>query len=68
MTAGTGVFFASDGGGIQYAIATGGTVHRSTAATRAGDFEPVAADLQDFLDQLRRAVIRFVETGQPGDL
>jgi hypothetical protein len=66
--AGAGTFFASDGGGIHFAIATDGTVHRSTAASRDSDFHPVAANLQDFLDQLRAAVIRFVETGQPGDL
>ena len=65
---GPGTFFASDGGGIHFAIATDGTVHRSTAASRDSVFHPVAADLQDFLDQLRRAVIRFVETGHPGDL
>ncbi|HEU5357115.1 MAG TPA: hypothetical protein VFU65_21775 [Actinocrinis sp.] len=52
-------------GGIHFAIATDGTVHRSTAASRDSDFHPVAADLQDFLDQLRAAAIRFVETGQP---
>jgi hypothetical protein len=66
--AGTGTFFASDGGGIHFAIATDGTIHRSTAANRDSDFHPVATDLQDFLDQLRFAVIRFVRTGQPGDL
>ncbi|WP_051451541.1 hypothetical protein [Actinospica robiniae] len=66
--AGAGTLFATDGGGIHFAIATDGTVHRSTAASRDSDFHPVTADLQDFLDQLRRAVIRFVQTGTPGDL
>ena len=66
--AGAGTFFASDGGGIHFAIATDGTVHRSTAASRDSDFHRVATDLRDFLDQLRDAVIRFVHTGEPGDL
>lgn len=64
----TGAFFASDGGGIHFAICTDGTVRRSITASRDSDFHPVAADLQDFLDQLRGAVIRFVNTGKPGDL
>jgi hypothetical protein len=64
--AGTGVLFASDGGGIHFAIASDCTVHRSIAASRDSDFHPVAADLQDFLSQLRAVVIRFVETGRPG--
>jgi hypothetical protein len=64
----TGALFASDGGGIHFAIATDGAVYRSTAASRDSDFRPVAADLQDFLEQLRGGVIRFLDTGQPGDL
>ncbi|EWM18012.1 hypothetical protein [Kutzneria sp. 744] len=63
-----GVVFASDGGGIHFAIATSGAVHRSAAASRDSDFHLVADGLQDFLDRLRRAVVRFVETGRPGDL
>jgi hypothetical protein len=65
---GPGAFFASDGGGIHFVIAADGTIHRSVAASRHSDFHPVADDLQDFLEQLRRAVVRFVETGRPGDL
>lgn len=68
LTSGPAAVFASDGGGIHYAIATDGTVHRSTAASRDSAFHRVADDLQDFLDQLRHAVSRFAETGQPGDL
>jgi hypothetical protein len=66
--AGPGVFFAADGGGIYFTIAADGTVHRSATASRTSTFEQVAFNLGDFLDQLRRAVIRFVTTGQPGDL
>jgi len=66
--AGPGAFFASDGGGIHFAIAADGTIHRSVAASRDSDFHPVADDLQDFLDQVRHAVVGFVRTGQPGDL
>jgi hypothetical protein len=51
--AGTGALFASDGGGIHFVIATDGAVYRSTAATRDSDFRPVAADLQDLLEQLK---------------
>jgi hypothetical protein len=65
---GPGAFLASDGGGIHFALAADGTVHRSVGASRDSDFHPVADDLRDFLEQLRHAVIRFVETGRPGDL
>ncbi|TMR94470.1 hypothetical protein [Nonomuraea basaltis] len=30
------------------------------------DFEPVAKDLTDFLNQLRHAVIESIDTGEPG--
>jgi len=63
-----GALFATDGGGIHFAIATDGIIYRSAAASRDSEFHRVAHDLPDFLDQLRRAVIRFIETGQPGDL
>lgn len=65
---GPGTVFASDGGGILFAITSDGAVHRSVAASRDSAFHRVADDLQDFLDQLRNAVIRFAETGQPGRL
>ncbi|GAA2475166.1 hypothetical protein [Winogradskya humida] len=64
----SGGVFASDGGGILFAVRADGTVWRSGTASRDGEFEPVAEDLKDFLDQLRRAVIRFIETGEPGSL
>ncbi|GAA2542956.1 hypothetical protein GCM10010435_08500 [Winogradskya consettensis] len=64
----SGGVFASDGGGILFAVRADGTVWRSVTASQDGDFEPVAEDLEDFLDQLRRAVIRFIETGEPGSL
>ncbi|MBF6469882.1 hypothetical protein IU427_32680 [Nocardia beijingensis] len=65
---GPATLFASDGGGTLFAIATDGTIHRSNNADRDGDFRLVAEDLQDFLDQLRRIVNRFIETGESGTL
>jgi hypothetical protein len=62
------VVFGSDGGGILYAIGPSGTIHRSQAASRDGDFEPIATDLCDLLDQRCRAIIRFIATGRPGRL
>jgi len=64
----SGVVFASDGGGILYAIAPVGTIYRSTAASRDSGFEVIATDLTSFLDQLRQAVMRFIATGEPGQL
>jgi hypothetical protein len=63
-----GVLFASDGGGIHFVIDSAGAIHRSDAAGRFAAFQPIAEDLKEFLDDLRRSVIRFVDTGQPGDL
>lgn len=64
----SGVVFASDGGGILYAIGADGTIYRSDAASRDSGFEVIAADLASFLDQLRQAVMRFIATGEPGQL
>jgi hypothetical protein len=61
-----GVVFGSDGGGILYAASHSGTIYRSQVASRDSDFELIATDLRDFLDQLRQAVKRFIATGQPG--
>jgi hypothetical protein len=63
-----GVVFASDGGGILYAIAPAGTIYRSSAASRDSGFELIATDLTSFLDQLRLEVMRFIATGEPGQL
>lgn len=63
-----GVVFASDGGGTLYAIGADGRIHRSTAPSWVDEFEVVATDLRDFLEQLRRTVVRFVATGHPGRL
>lgn len=60
--------FGSDGGGILFAMADDGKIHRSEAASRDSDFELVAEDLTDFLVQLRDAVIGFIESGTPGKL
>jgi hypothetical protein len=64
----TAVVFGSDGGGILFAISPNGTTYRSRTASRDSDFEPIATDLRDFLEQLRQAVTRFITTGQPGQL
>jgi hypothetical protein len=61
-----GVVFGSDGGGILFAISTDATIYRSHAASRDSGFEVIATDLRGFLDQLHQAVIRFIQTGQPG--
>ena len=63
-----GVVFASDGGGILYAIAPDGMIYRSTAASRDSGFKLIATDLTSFLDQIRQAVMRFIATGEPGQL
>ncbi|NRQ31900.1 hypothetical protein HII36_08610 [Nonomuraea sp. NN258] len=64
----SGTVFASDGGGVLYAITGSGEVHRSRAASRDEDFAPIAEDLTDFLRQLRHAVLTFIRTGEPGKL
>jgi hypothetical protein len=64
----TGTVFASNGGGILYAIGPDNTVHRSLDASTDSDFEPVATDLRDFLGQVLEAVAHFAATRTPGDL
>jgi len=64
----TGTIFASNGGGILYAIDPGNGVHRSHAASTDSGFEPVATDLRGFLGQIHDAVAHFVATRTPGDL
>ncbi|MEV6304897.1 hypothetical protein AB0M02_36170 [Actinoplanes sp. NPDC051861] len=63
-----GTVFASNGGGILYAIGPDNTVHRSRAASTDSDFDPVATDLRDFLGQVLDAVAHFAATRNPGDL
>jgi hypothetical protein len=63
-----GTIFASNGGGILYAIGPDNRVHRSHAASPDSGFEPVATDLRGFLEQLRDAVAHFVATRATGDL
>jgi hypothetical protein len=62
------VIFASDGGGILYAVTPDGAIFRSAVASRDSAFERIAADLTAFLDQLRDAVMTFIATGEPGGL
>ena len=64
-----GMVIASNGGGILYVADWGGAIHRSrTASLVDAGFDRVADDLPQFLDHIRRWVVNFVETGDPGDL
>jgi len=63
----TGTIFASNGGGILYAIDRDNTVHRSHDASTDSGFEPVAPDLRRFLGQVLDAVAHFAATRTPGD-
>jgi hypothetical protein len=70
------VVFGSDGGGTLYALAagSGSPVYRlppdriveGTYASDQDGFRVVAGNLWDFLDQLRHAIQRFADTGEPG--
>ena len=64
----TGTVFASNGGGILYAIDPGNKVHRSHDASTNSGFEPVAPDLRGFLGQVLDAAARFAATRTPGDI
>jgi hypothetical protein len=64
----TGTIFASNGGGIRYAIDRGNRVHRSHDASTNSSFEPVATDLRSFLGQVLDAVAHFAATRTPGDI
>ncbi|GGV26514.1 hypothetical protein GCM10010277_08150 [Streptomyces longisporoflavus] len=62
-----GMVIGSDGGGILFVADRSGMIHRSrTASTDAGEFDRAADNLPDFLDLIRRSVLRFAETGEPG--
>jgi hypothetical protein len=63
-----GMVIASDGGGILFAVDAEGAVHRSGAASTESEFDKVADGLREFLDLIRRSVVRFVDTGRPGYL
>jgi len=56
-----GLLIGSDGGGIQCVADWSGAVHRSTTATLDGEFRQVAETVEQFLDLVRHAVIRFVD-------
>jgi hypothetical protein len=64
----TATIFASNGGGILYAIDRGNTVHRSHDASTDSGFEPVAPDLRAFLRQVLDAVAQFAATRNPGGI
>lgn len=62
-----GTVIGSDGGGLLFVADWGGVIHRSrTASPEVGEFDRVADDLPEFLDLLRRSVVHFVRTGEPG--
>lgn len=63
-----GVLIASDGAGIWFAVDAEGSVYRSSAASTESEFDKVTDDLREFLDLIRRSVVRFVDTGEPGHL
>ena len=63
-----GVLIASDGAGIWFAVDARGSVYRSSAASTASEFDKVADSLREFLNLIRRSVVRFVDTGEPGYL
>lgn len=63
------VVIATNGGGILYVADRGGAIHRSrTASLDSAEFDKVADNLPQFLDHVRRYVVRFVESGETGDL
>ncbi|SBT65627.1 hypothetical protein GA0070622_2627 [Micromonospora sediminicola] len=64
----TGTIFASNGGGILYAISPDNTVRRSRDASTDSGFEPVAPDLRGFLGQVLDAAAQFAATRTPGDI
>ncbi|MEV0093882.1 hypothetical protein [Streptomyces sp. NPDC050738] len=61
-----GMVIASNGGGQLYAADWGGAIHRSRTASQESEFDRVADDLPAFLDLVRRAVLRFTRSGEPG--
>lgn len=64
-----GMVIASNGGGILYVADRGGAIHRSRSASLDdAEFDKVADTLPEFLEHVRRCVVRFVETGETGDL
>ncbi|MFI2670937.1 hypothetical protein ACH5AU_15540 [Streptomyces albidoflavus] len=56
-----GTVFASNGGGLLYAIDPHGAVHRSDSASWHTDFTRTTDDLPHFLTQLHRQVISFAQ-------
>ncbi|OSC75765.1 hypothetical protein B5180_05745 [Streptomyces sp. BF-3] len=51
-----GIVFASDGGGLLFAVATSGRVWRSTTASWFDDFEGAAMSVQEFLEQIGQRI------------
>ncbi|MEV0899348.1 hypothetical protein [Actinoplanes sp. NPDC049802] len=64
----TGTTFASNGGGILYAIDRSNRVHRSHDASTDSGFEPVATDLRVFLEHVLDTVANFAATRTAGDI
>ncbi|GAA1367061.1 hypothetical protein [Streptomyces beijiangensis] len=64
-----GMVIASDGGGLLFVADWCGAIHRSsTASVDCGEFHRVAENLPEFLDLIRRSVLRFTGTGEVGHL
>ncbi|MFI6849956.1 hypothetical protein OG535_07935 [Kitasatospora sp. NBC_00085] len=60
-----GIVFGSDGGGNLLAVDPSGAIHRSTSASWSGDFDAVATNLVDFLEQLQRNINDFAGARLP---
>ncbi|GAV43952.1 hypothetical protein F3K43_26470 [Streptomyces sp. LBUM 1476] len=60
-----GMVIASNGGGALYVADRGGAIHRPTLQ---GEFVEVAGSFPKFLDQVRRHVVRFAESGSVNGL
>ncbi|WP_020555798.1 hypothetical protein [Embleya scabrispora] len=64
-----GMVIGSDGGRHQFVADWGGVVHKSrTASVHEGEFDRVADDFPQFLELLRRSVLRFAAMSDLGNL
>ncbi|MFF1687709.1 MULTISPECIES: hypothetical protein [unclassified Streptomyces] len=62
-----GMVIASNGGGLLYVADWGGAIHRSRSASLDdAEFDRVADDLPQFLDHIRRCVVRATHSFAPG--
>ncbi|MEU4625195.1 hypothetical protein AB0G04_35130 [Actinoplanes sp. NPDC023801] len=63
-----GLLIGSTGGGTQFVMGWGGSVHRSIGASLDGDFEQVACSAEQFLSRVRYAVTEFITDHRIVDL